>query len=77
MEIPKDYPLVVGVCLAMSWQMWTQGGAISAFRAKIFNEEFMKKEFGGVHRNELKEEIGRGGAPDCGSGIYANKLSYK
>lgn len=51
LEIPKDYPLVVGVALAMSWQMFTQGFALPGLRKKIFNKEFMEKEFGAQHKN--------------------------
>lgn len=42
-EIPKDYPLVMGVALAMSWQMFAQGMSVGPFRKKIFNKEFMEK----------------------------------
>ncbi len=37
----------------------------------------MRKHFGEMHQNELGEEIQMGGAPDVGSGLYAQKLSYK
>ena len=76
MEIPKDYPLVVGTALAMSWQCWRQGFQVGATRRKVFNKDFMEKEFGEVHRAEVGEEIQGGGYPDTGSGLYSQKLSY-
>ena len=49
MEIPKDYPLVGAVAIAMNWHMMTQGVAAGKFRSKLFNQDFMDKEFGQVH----------------------------
>ena len=77
LEIPKDYPLVLGVALAMSWQMWGQGLAIGGLRKKLFNKDFMEKEFGARHQNELKEPIQGYGLPDTGNGRYSDKLSYR
>ena len=76
-QIPEDYPLVMGVALAMSWQMFTQGFAVPGLRKKIFNKDFMEKEFGAIHQRELKEPILGGGYPDTGNGKYSEKLSYK
>lgn len=36
----------------------------------------MEKNFGEIHKNELKEDIQAGGYPDVGSGLYSQKLSY-
>jgi len=37
----------------------------------------MEKNFGNLHLKEMKEKIPRGGYPDCGNGVYSDKLSYK
>jgi len=29
------------------------------------------------HLKEIKEKVPKGGYPDCGNGVYADKLSYK
>lgn len=50
MEFPKEYPLAIAVALGMNWQMAFAGMAVPSLRKKIFNEDFMKKEFGDVHK---------------------------
>ena len=37
----------------------------------------MKKHFGEEHQKAFGEEIGKGGAPDTGSGFYSQKLTYE
>jgi hypothetical protein len=37
----------------------------------------MKQNFGEIHMKTFGEEIGLGGFPDTGSGLYSHKLSYK
>ena len=76
-SIPKGFAKVILVVAGMNLQMFAQGMRVSKMRAKIFNKEFMDKHFGETHQKELKEEIQRGGAPDMGSGIYSEKLSYR
>ena len=46
-------------------------------RGKLFTEDFMNNHFGEVHNKELKANIPKGGYPDCGNGLYSDKLSYK
>ncbi len=77
MQIPTDYPLVIAAALGMSWQMWGFGLSLGRFRQETFNEDFMRKEFGTVHQKELGEDIERGGYPDTGNGLYAQRLSYR
>lgn len=57
MNLPSDYPLVVAAALGMSWQMWGFGAQVSRFRKDTFNEDFMRKEWGTVHKNEVGTEI--------------------
>lgn len=45
-------------------------------RSKIFNKEYLQKNFGEIHSSEVGGEIAGGGYPDMGSGRYAEKLSY-
>jgi len=37
----------------------------------------MNKHFENQHLKEMKEKIPSGGYPDCGNGVYSDKLSYK
>ena len=46
-------------------------------RKKVFPEEWMKEQFGQVHREAFNEEIKADGYPDMGGGLYSQKLSYK
>lgn len=43
----------------------------------IFNEEYMRTNFGEEHRNATGNEITVGGYPDMGSGRYSSKLTYE
>lgn len=43
MELPKEYPLAIGVVLAMSLQAWSFGMKIGTIRKEVFNEDFMQK----------------------------------
>mmetsp|Transcript_32658 Transcript_32658/g.29541 ORF Transcript_32658/g.29541 Transcript_32658/m.29541 type:complete len:151 (-) Transcript_32658:81-533(-) len=51
------------------------GGAIG-LRLKYFTEEFMDANFGELHWKEIGRKIEKGGYPDQGNGIYAQKLPY-
>jgi hypothetical protein len=77
LKLPEAYPLPVGAALAMSWQLWWFGHDVANFRKEVFNEDFMKKEFGAKHQEEIGEEIKSGGYPDIGSGLYTDKLDYR
>lgn len=46
MELPKDYPLAVAVALAINVQCYAAGWSVGGARRKLFNKEFMDKEFG-------------------------------
>jgi hypothetical protein len=48
--LPKDFSKVVIVLVGMNFQSWWAGRDVSAFRKKIFNKEFMNKNFGDLHR---------------------------
>lgn len=77
MIVPVDYPWVLAAGLGISFHAFLQAGSVSAYRKKIFPQEFMNKEFGVVHREQLGENISAGGYPDTGSGLYSQRLSYK
>jgi hypothetical protein len=76
LSLPKDFLKVPLVLIGMNVQLWFAGYYVGKVRKEIFNKEFMKKHFGEIHTNELKQEIQLGGYPDMGSGIYSQKLSY-
>jgi hypothetical protein len=77
MIIPADYPLVLAAGLGITFHAFTRAQAVMAFRLKIFPKEFMEKEFGAIHQEQLDEPIQKGGYPDTGNGRYSQKLSYK
>jgi hypothetical protein len=75
-ELPKDFAKIPLVLIGLNFQLWLAGLEVGRVRKQLFNQEFMKKHFGEVHKNDLKELIQPGGYPDMGSGIYSQKLSY-
>ena len=77
MIIPQDYPWVLAAGLGITFHAFTQAAGVSSERKRIFPKEFMEKEFGTVHKEQLGEDISAGGYPDTGSGVYSQKLSYK
>lgn len=75
-KLPKGFEKVLLVLAGMNLQAWYAGFKVSGYRRKIFNQEFMDKNFGEIHQNELKEKIQPYGYPDTGNGLYSHKLSY-
>jgi uncharacterized membrane protein YecN with MAPEG domain len=49
----------------------------TGLRRQLFSDEFMKREFGDIHKKETGYEAPRLGYPDQGFGRYSDKLSYK
>ncbi len=54
-KLPKGFEKVLLVLAGMNLQAWYAGFKVSGYRRKIFNQEFMDKNFGEVHQNELKD----------------------
>jgi hypothetical protein len=50
-----------------------QGGK---FRKSHFSEQFMSA-FKQEHQEAFQKDPPKGGYPDCGSGLYSQKLDYK
>lgn len=75
--IPKGFEKVILVIAGMNLQAWYAGFKVAKVRRQIFNQEFMDKNFGDVHKREVGQPIQVGGYPDTGSGIYSQKLSYR
>lgn len=69
------YVMIIGSLIALEVIVFARifGGK----PRKVFNPEFMKQNFGEIHMKTFGEEIGLGGFPDTGSGLYSHKLSYK
>ena len=75
-DVSNDYRwtlLVVMIMLFHYFMCLATGGAL---RGKLFNQEFMEKEFGKDHEEATGQKIQKGGYPDHGAGFYAMKLSY-
>lgn len=49
MLIPEDYKFVMATGLLTCMHYMMQGIPIGNMRKKIFNKEFMEKEFGEIH----------------------------
>ncbi len=77
MKVPEGFEWVLATGLAINFHAFLQAEAVAFGRAKFFPKEFMEKEFGQVHKEQLGEDIQGGGYPDTGSGVYSHKLSYK
>lgn len=70
-SIPKGFEKVILVIAGMNLQAWYQGFKVAKVRRQIFNQEFMDKNFGTIHKAEIGQPIQAGGYPDTGSGIYS------
>lgn len=75
--LPEQYPYVLGIACAITFHCLIVGFGAGSMRRTKFSSEFMEKNFGNLHLKEMKEKIPRGGYPDCGNGVYSDKLSYK
>jgi hypothetical protein len=53
-QLPKDFAKVPLVLIAMNFQLAMAGGSLSKLRKQLFNQAFMEKHFGELHKNELK-----------------------
>lgn len=60
----------------MNLQAYFAAVEITRMRKKIFNKEFLEKNFQDLHEREVKEPIQPNGYPDTGNGRYSDKLSY-
>ena len=76
--IPSDYGWVLLSAAVMSLSCLLVGFIFGGgARAKVFTQEYLKKNFGEEHRKVTGEEINKGGYPDTGSGLYSSKLSFE
>lgn len=69
------YVMIVGSFIALEVVIFARifGGA----PRKVYSQKFMSENFGKLHMDAFNEEIGAGGHPDTGSGVYSQKLPYK
>jgi uncharacterized membrane protein YecN with MAPEG domain len=75
--IADEYGYVVFAAIAIIVECFVIGGTIGSYRKRFFPKEFMEKEFGEEHKKYFGTEIGQGGYPDMGNGLYSRKLSYQ
>jgi len=76
--LDKYYGLTILSAVGLGVQCFlTPLFTVTPLRKKLFNQEFMQKEFGEIHKKELGTEPSFGGFPDQGFGRYSDKLSYK
>eukprot|EP00011_Vannellida_sp_DIVA3-517-6-12_P009946 CAMPEP_0114607786 /NCGR_PEP_ID=MMETSP0168-20121206/2243_1 /TAXON_ID=95228 ORGANISM="Vannella sp., Strain DIVA3 517/6/12" /NCGR_SAMPLE_ID=MMETSP0168 /ASSEMBLY_ACC=CAM_ASM_000044 /LENGTH=181 /DNA_ID=CAMNT_0001818665 /DNA_START=210 /DNA_END=755 /DNA_ORIENTATION=+ len=72
-EITSEFSWVIAVACSIGLQVVLQGFAIGGQRRRLFNKEFFKKNFPKMNESDYP----KGGYPDMGSGIFAQKLSYE
>ena len=75
--LDEQYPYVIAVACAIAFHCTMVGFWAGARRGKLFNSDFMKQHFEADHLKYLKAHAPKNGYPDCGSGVYSAKLSYK
>lgn len=75
--LTRDHGLVVISAAAIAFQVLMIGFIAGGRRGKVFNKQFLDKNFGEQHHIEIGEAITKGGYPDMGNGRYAEKLTYK
>ena len=76
--LPDLYPVVLAEVAFLNIFCICLGFCVAGSkRGALFTKEFMQEHFGETHEKETKNPIGGGGYPDCGNGIYSDKLSYK
>ena len=81
-QSPEDADLYRYVCLTAALMVfhYTMTGFIAAGskRTKIFNKEYMERNFKTLHERFFPgTDLPKGGYPDMGNGRYSEKLSYK
>lgn len=50
MQLPQEFYLPVAAALGVSWQVWAFAVRAGGARKDVFNEDFMRKEWGTIHR---------------------------
>lgn len=76
--LPSSYPYVLLSATLIGAQCYMTGFVVpQSKRKKLFNEEFLQKNFGDEHKKEFGTKVPAQGYPDTGNGRYSEKLSYK
>ena len=76
LTLPQEYPYVVSMACLISFNCLMVGFGAGARRRTIFNPEFMSKHFEKDHTKYVKQPLPKQGYPDCGNGVYSDKLDY-
>jgi len=77
-ELSRDYGLVLLASTAIISQYFvTPLIVIGPVRKRIFNKDYLNKNFGQVHRKEIGGDVPVLGYPDLGNGRFSQLLSYK
>ena len=85
--LPDQYPYVLGLACLIGFECLLVGFIVVGFkRSKVFTKAWLEETFGRHHYEELTKaghpeanSVGpaKGGYPDCGNGVYSQKLSYE
>lgn len=78
LTLRPEYKYVAGLACLISVYCVVIGFCAGARRRSLFSDQFMKMHFGDEHTKYCKgAALPKQGYPDCGSGIYSQKLTYK
>ena len=77
LSLPSTYGYVIIIGALIGLEIIFIGFLLPGGARKVFTKEFMEQHFGEEHRKATGKDIEKGGAPDMGSGLYSQKLSYK
>lgn len=76
--VNTDFGLPMTAIFGIAFQTFIIGMVIGGrLRKRVFNKEFLEKNFGDIHRQAFGVEINPEGYPDTGSGKYSQQLEYK
>ena len=81
--LPEEYPYVILVAGIIAFEVILVGFLGPGLaRGKIFNKQFMEENFGRMIMDDPNMQQAdtrnlKGGYPDTGSGVYADKLTYE
>lgn len=75
--LTPDYLRVIAIAASISFHCVMLGFGAGSRRRTIFSDQFMKTNFEKDHLKYVKQPVPKQGYPDCGNGLYSDKLSYK
>jgi len=72
----QDAVYSLGIMIATLVQYMIINFMGGRYRTSFFTTELMHKHFGDFFKKRIELKPPKGGAPDCGNGLHALKLTY-